>query len=701
MKSLDGGTLEIQNFPLRSFVLGDRTEFDDRTGTLYVDEREALDLVREDPNILFAELKVLSPGEAVRVCPVKDAFQIRKTPFDTAFPGVLGPVRSMANRTGTIKAISGCSLLVSGMKFGSHQDGVLDMDGVYRDYTLYGNMRHLLLVGHSKEDEGPSLQLKTNWSFRLAGMKLVDYLAKTLEGKVSRERSVYSTGPIPSDAVVGSAGLPPVLCVLLVQAQMDVPGYNTLVFGMDAGSILPTLLHPVDVLSGAITSGSFMPSSTKMSTYDYATHPMVTRLLAEHGRSVNFVGVVVSGLSVEMDRKIRSAELIATLAASVGAKGAVLIEEGYGNADVDFSEVFIALERVGVRTVGMTCESSGRDGTASPFAVMDSRLDAIVSTGNVSQKLRMPSMSVIGDIMAVERDHMPGGWPGSVAPDGHVEMENNYFCSCGVCGYSTKSCVYGENDASQTIRSECFTEPPVPACERAYGMLVAKMRERPYRSELPIEEIERVPKAPPIGVKNPTIAIVTTTGLVPKENPDGIPPNAATRWGAYSIEGKESLDPNDYLCLHAGYDIVEENANPDRYVPVDAMRALEREGRLLLYGRYFVTEGTETTAGEAMRMGREIAKELLAAKVDGVLFVTSWGTCTRCGSFMAREMERAKIPTALLANLYPIAESLGVHRVAPAMSAPFPLGDPAISRDVESKSRKKFVEKALMLLFEN
>ena len=65
---------------------------------------------------------------------------------------------------------------------------------------------------------------------------------------------------------------------------------------MDAGSILPTLLHPVDVLSGAITSGSFMPSSTKMSTYDYATHPMVTRLLAEHGRSVNFVGVVVSGL---------------------------------------------------------------------------------------------------------------------------------------------------------------------------------------------------------------------------------------------------------------------------------------------------------------------------------------------------------------------------------------------------------------------
>ena len=68
---------------------------------------------------------------------------------------------------------------------------------------------------------------------------------------------------------------------------------------------------------------------------------------------------------------------------------------------------------------------------------------------------------------------------------------------------------------------------------------------------------------------------------------------------------------------------------------------------------------------------------------------------------MAREMERAKIPTALLANLYPIAESLGVHRVAPAMSALFSLGDLAISRDAESKSRKKFVEKALMLLFED
>ena len=86
MKSLDEGTLEIQNFPLRSFVLGDRTEFDDRTGTLYVDEREALDLVREDPNILFAELKVLSLIEQLRA----DGF-----PYVVFKPGTVDQIRKV------------------------------------------------------------------------------------------------------------------------------------------------------------------------------------------------------------------------------------------------------------------------------------------------------------------------------------------------------------------------------------------------------------------------------------------------------------------------------------------------------------------------------------------------------------------------------------------------------------------------------
>ena len=694
MTCLKDAKLEIQSFDVDSIVFGSKTSYDAASLTLTVNRDEALAIVNSDPEILSAELEILSPGDNVRICPVKDAFQIRLTPFETAFPGILGPARSMAHTGGVIKAFEGCTMLVSGWKYGCHQDGVLDMGGKFQNYTHYGSMSHIHLIAHSEEDTvQPTPQMKTNMALRLAGMKLADYIAQSLKGLESPKKAVYSLprGSKPEKC------LPKAACVLLLQSQMETGGYNTLVYGKDIAPSLPTLLHPFDVLGGGLNSASFMPASTKTSTHEYMTHPLVTHMLEEHGKSIDFAGVIVSGLCPEMDKKLLSAEMVSNIAGNIGVSGAVMTMEGYGNADVDYALVYLALERAGVSTVGMTCESSGRDGTASPLAVMDPRINAMVSTGNVSQKLYMEAMPVKGDIMAVERDQMPGGWKGSVAPDGHVEMENNYFCSCSICGNSTKSCRYEERDGV-TVRAEYATNPPVPAYKRAFDMMLAKVAGNSYESELKIEKQEDIKRAPAVKKDVPLIALVTTTGLVPTGNPDNIPSTAATNWGSYSVEGKSRLDPSDYYCLHAGFDIIQENANPNRFVPVDAMRALEAEGKLKLYSNYFVTEGTETTINNAMRMGKEMAEAFKKAGVDGVVFVTSWGTCTRCGSFMAREIERAGIPIVLLASLFPIAESLGVNRISPAMSAALSLGNPALSPEREFEERKRAVDRAVTLL---
>ena len=694
MTGLNGAKLEIQSFDVKSVRFGAETCYDPASHTLTVNRDEALALVRSDSELLTAELEILNPGDNIRVCPVKDSFQIRLTPFDTAFPGVLGAVRSMSHSGGVIKAFSGCTLMVSGRESGCHQDGILDMSGPFQHYTRYGSISHILLVGHALEDtQDPTPQMKTNMTLRLAGMKLADYIARSLRDMESLNKIVYSVPRIKA----GRGELPKAACVLLLQSQMESAGYNTLVYGRDIAPSLPTLLHPFDVLGGGITSASFMPSSTKTSTHEYMTHPLVTHMLEEHGKSIDFAGVIVSGLSPEMDRKLLSAELVSDIASNIGLSAAVLTEEGYGNADVDYALVYLALERVGVKCVGMTCESSGRDGTASPIAVMDPRINAMVSTGNVSQRLYMDAMPVIGDIMAVERDHMPGGWKGSVAPDGHVEMENNYFCSCSICGHSTKSCRYEERDGV-TVRAEYETDPPIPAYKRAFNMMLAKAAGESYTSELKIDRLEEVRLAPAITKKNPLIALVTTTGVVPMGNPDGITATSATKWGSYSIDSKERLDASDYFCLHAGFDVIEENANPNRFVPVDAMRALEAKGVLRLYSKYFVTEGTETTIGNSVRMGQEMAEAFKDAEVDGVIFVTSWGTCTRCGSFIAREIERAGIPVVLIASLFPIAESLGVNRISGSMSAALSLGNSSLSVEREYEERLRAVERAFTLL---
>jgi len=59
-------------------------------------------------------------------------------------------------------------------------------------------------------------------------------------------------------------------------------------------------------------------------------------------------------------------------------------------------------------------------------------------------------------------------------------------------------------------------------------------------------------------------------------------------------------------------------------VPVDVVRELEREGTIgKLHEWFYTTTGVATTVENARRMGREIAAELKAAGVSGVLLTST------------------------------------------------------------------------------
>ena len=78
------------------------------------------------------------------------------------------------------------------------------------------------------------------------------------------------------------------------QSQMEELGYNDLAYGWDMNRMLPTVMHPNEVLDGAIVSGSFMPVSSKWSTYDFQNCPNIKALYKEHGKTINFLGVIMS-----------------------------------------------------------------------------------------------------------------------------------------------------------------------------------------------------------------------------------------------------------------------------------------------------------------------------------------------------------------------------------------------------------------------
>lgn len=51
-----------------------------------------------------------------------------------------------------------------------------------------------------------------------------------------------------------------------------------------------------------------------------------------------------------------------------------------------------------------------------------------------------------------------------------------------------------------------------------------------------------------------------------------------------------------------------------------------------------------------------------------------------------------------MCNLIPVALSVGVNRIVPTISIPYPLGDPSQSKEEQYKLRRHRVEKALETL---
>lgn len=430
--------LEIGAFHVTDIVFGDHTGYS--KGVLTVNKEELLKVVHEDEHITTADLKIVHPGDNVILCPVKEAVEMRckVSGGHGIFPGVLTQMEIAGS--GRTHCLQDCSLLVVGEHAGGFQDGLIPMGGKYQHHTIFGDMVNLVLVADSDEDFERCEQQKKNHALRWAGMRLAEYIGQCVKDMEPENIEVYDL-PAINERGADVDKLPRVVYLLQPQTQMEAMGYNTLIYGWDGNHILPTFMHPNELLDGCLVSGSFMPSSSKISTYEFAVNPMIKRLYAEHGKTINFLGVVMSTLNVKMDEKVRCVKMAGQICQSLGVDGAVVVEEGYGNPDVDYTAMLVELERLGIKTVGLSDECTGRDGASQPLVSMNPATDALVSTGNVSQMYEFPKMEVIGELEALARDGNSGGWEGCINPDGSFVMENNgLFCGNHISGYSRRSC---------------------------------------------------------------------------------------------------------------------------------------------------------------------------------------------------------------------------------------------------------------------
>lgn len=176
---------------------------------------------------------------------------------------------------------------------------------------------------------------------------------------------------------------------------------------------------------------------------------------------------------------------------------------------------------------------------------------------------------------------------------------------------------------SRGIR-KCFFKDKSGAA-RAVDMMLKRLKGEDFQTEYEMPVFNKIPPAAPVkDMKNATIAIITSGGVVPLGNPDHIRVSSADAFGKYDISGLDSLTPETYESVHGGYDRAFVTENPNVVVPVDELRKMEKEGKFKkLHEFFYTTTGTGTAVKNAEQFGREIGEMLRNAEVDAAILTST------------------------------------------------------------------------------
>ena len=180
-----------------------------------------------------------------------------------------------------------------------------------------------------------------------------------------------------------------------------------------------------------------------------------------------------------------------------------------------------------------------------------------------------------------------------------------------------------ENYHQRGIRVNYFNEKR--GSERAVEMILKKVKGEDYVTEYPMPDFGNVtPNAAITDLTKVKVAVVTSGGIVPTNNPDRIESSSATKYGIYDIAGLDSMPADAFTTIHGGYDRTYALEDINRVLPLDVLRDMENEGLIGSLEDYFVTTtGTGTSVGNARGFGEEFSKKLVADGVGAVILTST------------------------------------------------------------------------------
>jgi len=405
--------LEVGNILIKEIQFGDRTEV--KEGVLFINREELAKVTGEDDRIASVDVYLAKPGEEIRIIPVKDVIEprIKVSGKGGVFPGLISKVDTVGE--GRTHVLKGVAVVTTGRIVG-FQEGLIDMAGPGAEYTPFSKTMNVVLKVEPVEGLH---QHEHERVVRLAGLRAAEYLGRAGQHVEPDHVEVYETKPL-LEQVKEYPDLPKVVYVYMLQTQGLL--HNSYVYGVDARQIIPTFIYPTEVMDGAVVSGNCVSACDKNPTYIHQNNPVIQDLYERHGKDLNFIGCVITNENVTLSDKERSSNMTAKLVEFLGADGVIISEEGFGNPDTDLVMNCYKIEEKGIKTVLITDEYAGRDGASQSLADSTEKGDAVVSTGNANEIIKLPPMKTVIGYPEVA-DIIAGGTEGSLGEDGSITAE--------------------------------------------------------------------------------------------------------------------------------------------------------------------------------------------------------------------------------------------------------------------------------------
>ncbi len=390
--------LELNTVRIEDITFGEKTFIKGRT--LYINRAELQALLREDRRLKDADVELAHPGDKSRIVKVVDVIEPRAktSDGDQDFPGAVG--KQAAAGKGSTCVLKGTAVVLTDYRekwdttHSADANGeIIEMCGPGADVSIFGKTHNVVVLATPNDGISANDYLS---AVKIAGLKTAAYLARSGKGAAPDETEVFELPALP-DTNALCEKLPRIAYIYQIQTlQFEPVQGEPILYGKNVPDLVPTLIHPNEVLDGAITS----PLPTlNMLTYHVQNHPVIRELYKRHGKELCFGGVILTLAPNNVADMERVSNMAANLAKYiVGADGVILTKMGGGAPELAMAKTAQRCEQLGMKTA-IAMLHMGADMRDSKYGGMTifsmPEVDAIVSMGVPFVDLSLPAVDRI------------------------------------------------------------------------------------------------------------------------------------------------------------------------------------------------------------------------------------------------------------------------------------------------------------------